>query len=164
MTNEPHDNHSILERYERLWIYFGLVMITVFILGIGYTVLNYGGAIPVSTQRVDPTKVRTEGDFANPRVEQVGNEFVVYAQAFAFGYLPAEIKVKKGAKVTFYVTSPDVQHGFMVQNTNINIMVLPGEVAKVTHTFPRAGEYLLICNEYCGIGHANMMSKVIVEE
>ncbi|MDX2005082.1 MAG: cupredoxin domain-containing protein [Meiothermus sp.] len=164
MTKEPHDNHAILERYERLWIYFGLAMVTVFILGIGYTVLNYGGAIPVSASRIDATKVRTEGDFANPRVEQVGSEFVVYAQVFAFGYLPAEIKVKKGAKVTFNITSPDVQHGFMVQGTNINVQVIPGEVARVTHTFDRAGEYLLVCNEYCGLGHANMISKVIVEE
>ena len=164
MTNKPHDNHEIIERFEKLWIYFGFAMIAIFILGIGYTVLNYGGAIPVTSQRVDATKVRSEGDFANPRVEQVGNEYVIYSQAFAFGFLPTEMKVKKGAKVTFYITSPDVQHGFHVQNTNINVQVIPGEVAKVVHTFNRAGDYLITCNEYCGIGHANMLSKITVEE
>jgi cytochrome c oxidase subunit 2 len=158
------DDHSIIEKYERAWIGFGLAMLLVFILGVAYTVANYGNTIPVSVQRVDPTKVRSQGDFANPRVEQVGNEYVAYVQAFAFGYLPAEIRVKKGRNVTFYVTSPDVQHGFYVQDTNINIQVIPGEVAKVSHVFKKAGEYLIVCNEYCGLGHANMISKVTVEE
>lgn len=158
------DNHSTIEKYERMWLYFGFAMIVVFLIGIGYTVANFGGAIPVEASRIDATKVRTEGEFANPRVEQVGDEYVVYAQAFAFGYLPAEIKVKKGKKVTFYITSPDVQHGFMIQNTNINVQVIPGEVGKVSHTFKSAGDYLIICNEYCGLGHANMISKITVEE
>lgn len=158
------DDHQIIEKYERIWLGFGLAMIVVFLLLVAYTMLSFGGSIPIATQRVDATKVRTEGDFANPRVEQVGNEYVVYAQAFAFGYLPAEIKVKKGRKVTFYITSPDVQHGFQIEKTNINVQVIPGEVAMVTHTFKQAGTYKLICNEYCGLGHSGMISRVLVEE
>jgi len=156
-------NEHIIERYERAWIFFGLAMITVFIILIGYMVLTMGNTIPVSTGRIDATKVRTEGDFANPRVEQVGNEYVAYIQAFAFGYLPTEMKFKAGKKVTFYITSPDVQHSFQIANTNINVQVIPGEIAKVSYTFKQPGEYRIICNEYCGIGHANMISKLIVE-
>ncbi len=158
------ENHSQIEKYERLWLMFGFAMIVLFLIGIGYTVANYGGAIPVGTQRIDASKVRTEGDFANPKIELVGDEYVAHVQAFAFGYLPAEIKVKKGKKVTFYITSPDVLHGFMIRNTNINVEVIPGEVAKVSQTFKKAGDYLVICNEYCGLGHANMLSKITVEE
>ncbi|MGK0618319.1 cytochrome c oxidase subunit II [Meiothermus cerbereus] len=156
-------NEHIIERYERAWIFFGLGMITVFIILVGYMVLTMGNTIPVSTGRIDATKVRTEGDFANPRVEQVGNEYVAYVQAFAFGYLPTEMKFKAGKKVTFYITSPDVQHSFQIANTNINVQVIPGEIAKVSYTFKQPGEYRIICNEYCGIGHANMISKLIVE-
>lgn len=157
-------DHHIIEKYERGWLIFGLVMIVVFLVLVGYTMVSYGGTIPVATERVDATKVRTEGNFANPRVEEVGNEYVVYSQAFAFGYLPAEIKVKKDRKVTFYITSPDVQHGFQIEKTNINVQVIPGEVARVTHTFKQAGTYKLICNEYCGLGHASMISRVVVED
>ncbi|GEM82478.1 MULTISPECIES: cytochrome c oxidase subunit II [Meiothermus] len=158
---EQHEH--VIERYERAWILFGLAMITVFIILIGYMMLTMGNTNPVSAARIDATKVRTEGDFANPRVEQVGNEYVAYVQAFSFGYLPMEMKFKAGQKVTFYITSPDVQHGFKVENTNINVQVIPGEVAKVSYTFKKPGEYNLICNEYCGIGHANMVSKIVVE-
>lgn len=158
---EKHEH--VIERYERAWILFGLGMITVFIILIGYMMLSMGNTNPVSVARIDATKVRVEGDFANPRVEQVGNEYVAYVQAFSFGYLPMEMKFKAGQKVTFYITSPDVQHGFQVEKTNINVQVIPGEVAKVSYTFKKPGEYKVICNEYCGIGHANMISKIVVE-
>ncbi|GEM85394.1 cytochrome C oxidase subunit II [Meiothermus granaticius] len=158
------DNHNTIERYERGWLTFGLVMVVVFILLVGYTLVNQGGTVPIGVSRIDATKVRTQGEFANPRVEQVGNEYVVHMQAFAFGYLPSEVRVKKGTKVTFYITSPDVVHGFNVQNTNINVEVIPGEVAQVSTVFNRAGQYQVLCNEYCGIGHANMISKIVVEE
>ncbi|RIH88527.1 cytochrome C oxidase subunit II [Calidithermus roseus] len=159
-----HEEHVVIERFERGWLVFGIGMIVVFVVLIAYTMANFGGSIPVGTQRIDPTKVRSEGEFANPRIEQIGNEYVAYVQAFAFGYLPAEMRVKKDRKVTFYVTSPDVQHGFMIERTNINVQVIPGEVARVSHTFRKAGEYQIICNEYCGLGHANMISKIVVEE
>jgi len=156
--------HShVVEQYERAWIFFGLAMVVVFILLIGYMMMAHGATNPVGAGRVDPTKVRTEGDFANPRVEQVGNEYVVYALAFSYGYLPAEIRVKAGRKVTFKITSPDVLHGFHVVGTNINPKVIPGEITQLSHTFTKPGEYPIICNEYCGIGHANMISKIIVE-
>ncbi|RDI95585.1 cytochrome C oxidase subunit II [Meiothermus sp. QL-1] len=157
-----HQEH-VIERYERAWIFFGLAMITAFIILVGYLMLTMGNTNPVSVGRIDPTKVRTEGDFANPRVEQVGNEYVAYIQAFSFGYLPTEMRFKAGRRVTFYITSPDVQHGFQVENTNINVQVIPGEIAKVSYTFTRPGTYRIICNEYCGIGHASMLSQLIVE-
>ncbi|RIH88369.1 cytochrome c oxidase subunit 2 [Meiothermus luteus] len=157
-----HQEH-IIERYERAWIFFGLAMIAVFIILIAYMMMTMGNTNPVSTGRIDPTKVRTEGVFANPRVEQIGDEYVAYIQAFSFGYLPNEMRFKVGRKVTFYITAPDVQHGFQVEHTNINVQVIPGEIAKVSYTFSRPGEYRIICNEYCGIGHANMISKLVVE-
>jgi heme/copper-type cytochrome/quinol oxidase subunit 2 len=30
-------------------------------------------------------------------------------------------------------------------------------------TFPKAGEYLITCNEYCGIYHHAMVGKLIVQ-
>jgi len=64
--------------------------------------------------------------------------------------------------VTFYVTSADVVHGFFIPDTAINMMAIPGWVNEQTHTFDKPGEYLLICHEYCGIGHQNMFSKIEV--
>ena len=60
------------------------------------------------------------------------------------------------------VTSVDVQHGFKLENTNVNMMVLPGQVARLSHTFNEAGEYPYACTEYCGVGHQNMFGKIRV--
>jgi cytochrome c oxidase subunit 2 len=42
-------------------------------------------------------------------------------------------------------------------------MLVPGQVSTATHTFREAGEYVVICHEYCGIGHQTMFGKVIAE-
>ena len=68
-----------------------------------------------------------------------------------------------GVPVTFRITSPDVLHGFQIVGTNVNLTVAPGYVSEATTTFETPGEYLVVCNEYCGLGHHLMQGKVIVE-
>jgi len=41
-------------------------------------------------------------------------------------------------------------------------MIVPGYVSQVESSFPRPGEYPMLCNEYCGLGHDHMWSKVSV--
>ena len=74
-----------------------------------------------------------------------------------------EIRVPEGAEVTFVMTSKDVIHGFMLRAANLNAMLLPGQVTRVTTRFPKAGTYPFLCHEYCGIAHHTMWGKVIVE-
>lgn len=158
------DNHATVERYERVWLAFGMVMILVFIGLTAYIVISHGNTIPRAGGVVDVSKVRSEGEFANPRVVETAEGYTVYAQAFTYGYLPAEIRVKQGKPVTFLITSPDVQHGFYLEGTNINPQIVPGYVTKVVHTFDKPATHRIVCNEYCGIGHAAMFGKVVVEK
>jgi cytochrome c oxidase subunit 2 len=37
-------------------------------------------------------------------------------------------------------------------------------VTRATTTFNRPGTYQMVCHEYCGPGHHNMIGQVIVEE
>jgi cytochrome c oxidase subunit 2 len=87
----------------------------------------------------------------------------VYTVAHIFAFDPAKISVPVGARVTFYVTSADVEHGFSIPDTGVNTMVTPGWVSEVSHTFKKAGTYLLVCNEYCGSGHQLMAGSVEVK-
>lgn len=156
-------NHRTIQAFERGWLVFGLAMIAVFIVLIGYSVANNGNVIPQGMLHSDQgAALMKECD--NPRVEQTADGYVVYSKAMAYSYMPSEMKVKAGVPVTFYITSPDVQHGFNIEGTNVNVQVLPGEVARVIYTFDKAGEYRIICNEYCGLGHQNMFGKVLVED
>ena len=56
----------------------------------------------------------------------------------------------------------DVLHGAHIPMTNMSTMIVPGHVSEVTTVFPKPGEYPLLCNEYCGMGHDHMWSKVTV--
>ncbi|MDZ7379280.1 MAG: cytochrome c oxidase subunit II [candidate division KSB1 bacterium] len=80
-----------------------------------------------------------------------------------WSFTPNEVRVPAGSLVTFYVTSKDVTHGFRIENTNVNVMLLPGQISKVTARFDKPGTYQFICHEYCGLGHQVMSGRLIVE-
>ncbi len=74
------------------------------------------------------------------------------------------LKLKKGQEYRLHVSSLDLQHGFSVLPININFHILPGYDHVLTITPTEAGDYQVICNEFCGIGHHLMTGKIIVEE
>jgi len=74
------------------------------------------------------------------------------------------VRVPAGEPITFRMTSPDVIHGFQVVGTNANAMVVPGYITQFTTTFHQPGEYLVVCNEYCGLSHPLMQARLLVEE
>ena len=57
----------------------------------------------------------------------------------------------------------DYNHGLSLQPININIQMVPGFEHVITVTPNQAGEYSVVCNEYCGIGHHQMVSRLYVK-
>jgi len=49
-----------------------------------------------------------------------------------------------------------------VPMTNMSTMIVPGYVAEVKTELHHAGAYPLLCNEYCGMGHAHMWNNIKV--
>lgn len=149
--------------YERTWLIVSAAVLVGFMIAI--TVSSFAlGIQPASPEsRVDPNTVAKTGPFANPGLRQLSDgKYEVYIVASVWRFNPAEITVPVGSEVTFYVTSIDVQHGFKLQGTNVNMQIVPGQVSKLTHIFNQAGTYEYICHEYCGAGHAAMAGRVIV--
>ncbi|MCG8468343.1 MAG: cytochrome C oxidase subunit II, partial [Gemmatimonadetes bacterium] len=68
-----------------------------------------------------------------------------------------------GSEVTFISTSTDVIHGIHIERTRLNMMLIPGQISRNTYRFDEPGEHLLVCHEYCGLGHHVMSGKVVVE-
>jgi cytochrome c oxidase subunit 2 len=81
-----------------------------------------------------------------------------------FAFAPNEVRVPAGRPIRFRLTSADVTHGFMIAGTNANTMVVPGYISQFTTVFPRAGDYLIVCHEFCGNGHHAMSGRIIVED
>jgi cytochrome c oxidase subunit 2 len=74
------------------------------------------------------------------------------------------LELEKGQSYRLHISSVDWQHGFSLQPTNINIQVHPGYEHVITLTPTASGEFGIICNEFCGIGHHTMTGKVYVTE
>ena len=64
----------------------------------------------------------------------------------------------------FHLSSMDWQHGFSLQPTNINLQIVPGYEMVLEVTPDTSGEFGVVCNEYCGIGHHTMVGKIYVTE
>lgn len=73
------------------------------------------------------------------------------------------LKLKSGAKYTLHLSSTDYNHGFSLYPLNINFQVVPGYDYGLEIIPNTAGDFRILCNEFCGIGHHLMVGKVIVE-
>ncbi|WP_027091310.1 cytochrome c oxidase subunit II [Cohnella thermotolerans] len=155
-----------IHRLEKIWLTFGVTMLVVFLLVLGLSAFTMGMDTPGAghSHSIDPAKVDKTPPFDKPEIKRIGDkQYEAVMVAYAFGYSPATLEVPAGSTVRFTVTSSDVVHGFEIPGTNVNMMVLPGEINQVSHTFDKPGEYLILCNEYCGIGHQMMFTKLVVK-
>jgi cytochrome c oxidase subunit 2 len=74
------------------------------------------------------------------------------------------LKLQRGAQYTLHLSSVDVNHGFGLVPINVNFQVVPGYDYGLRVTPTEAGDFRIMCNEFCGIGHHLMLGRVIVEE
>jgi cytochrome c oxidase subunit 2 len=129
----------------------------------GFTMLDLKVPGIQESGTIDPTAL-AETEFAQPGVRQVGeNEYEVYMVARQFLFLPGTgrpLTLPAGSEVTFHITSPDVIHGVHIPSTNINSMVIPGQVATFKTIFPEPRTYGMICHEYCGPAHHRMAGLI----
>lgn len=168
-------DHHTLERYERIWL--GLATLMVLLLFAGVIASLISGTFPLFSARgghgdvgrngrIDPAKVAagtSATPFDHPGLVKGpgGPELYIVARAFVFN--PPVVHVPAGQPVTVNVTSADVMHGFQVTGTNINAEIMPGHISSFKVTFRRPGEQHVICNEWCGSGHQDMITRFIVD-
>ena len=88
-----------------------------------------------------------------------------YLLARRFSWSPV-LELRKGLTYRIHVSTADVQHGLSItiENSSLNFQVLPDYDYVITLTPQEAGEFNLICNEFCGLGHHLMKGKIVVKE
>lgn len=153
-----------IPRLEKIWLWIGGAGIVVFLVIIGYMGIAMNINPPGHMGTIAPEAVSTTAPFNNPGIVKTGsNTYDANVVARIFIFQPGNMTIPVGATVHFRVTSPDVVHGLFIPGTNVNIMAIPGHITEYTYTFKKPGEYLVLCHEYCGTGHQNMMGKVTVQ-
>jgi cytochrome c oxidase subunit 2 len=111
---------------------------------------------------IEQYTVREEGETGIPVVRPPpGSE--VYMLARLWEWYPI-IEFEKGQTYRLHLSSMDWQHGFSLQPTGINLQVHPNYDMVITLTPNESGEFGVVCNEFCGIGHHQMLGKIYVAE
>jgi cytochrome c oxidase subunit II len=150
--------------YERIWMWIATVLVVLFLGAIFVSAGVQALQPPGHIETVDPATIPSHPEFGTPVITtRSDGTVVVPVVAGMFSFAPDPIEVPSRVRVTFRLTSPDIIHGFQVVGTNANAMAIPGYVTQFTVTFPTPGEYLVVCNEYCGLMHHHMVGKLLVK-
>jgi cytochrome c oxidase subunit 2 len=162
-----------VERVELMWI--GLVVVWGLIMTFMMPYWHVVGKQNLSSEayRITPQKFMAKAqamvDQYKVREETERNFPVVAPPAGSDVYMVARLwdwwpilELKKGESYRLHLSSMDWQHGFSLQPTNLNVQVLPGLDMVMTVTPNQSGEFSIVCNEYCGIGHHKMVGKIYV--
>jgi cytochrome c oxidase subunit 2 len=164
-TEQPNGSGDLALRAELRWAALVLLIVTFLVVMIAYMSLHWATMPAVRVETVDPTTLHLAGEFTEDNLgtvlESDGSATVrVLAQQYSFS--PQCLLVPADTPVTFRATSADVIHGFLINQTNVNLMLEPGYVSVFRTTFKQPGEHVMPCHEYCGAGHAGMWTTVRV--
>jgi cytochrome c oxidase subunit 2 len=95
------------------------------------------------------------------------NKQVVRVTAVQFAWAIDPPTVKADLPVEFQIGSRDVNHGFGVYDPNgtfvTQVQVVPGEMQKLVWTFKKPGTYKILCLEFCGANHHEMVAELEVK-
>lgn len=88
---------------------------------------------------------------------------VIEVVAKRFAFEPAVIEVTAGEPVRLMVTSADGVHGLAIKKFKVSKEIPRGTKPVVIDFTPKEpGRYPILCSEYCGDGHDDMMGTLVV--
>jgi cytochrome c oxidase subunit 2 len=81
-----------------------------------------------------------------------------------YEFTPGSLRVRKGEQVKLVMTAADHDHGFKLDDFNINQKIPKGTTVVVEFTADKAGTFQFRCSSVCGLGHRNMKGALVVVE
>jgi cytochrome c oxidase subunit II len=160
-----HASEAVAVAAERRWALIVAAIIVLLLAMMVVTSLHWASMPPSRVETIDVKTIHLRGEFVESNLGTAlapDGKVTVRLIAQQYSFLPQCIVVPAEMPVTFRATSTDALHGFIIGRTNVNTMLVPGFVATFTTTFPKTGEQLMPCHEYCGTGHEAMWARVQV--
>ncbi len=164
-TSSDHNNAHDAERLERRWAVVSVCIVVLMVVIAAFAGIHEVAMPQAKVETVNLRTLNLAGEFIESNLgTQPGPDGSVTVRAVGqqYSFSPPCIVVPAGAPVTIRATSADVVHGFLVEGTNINTMLVPGFVSVIQATFDKAGDHLMPCHEFCGIGHQGMWGRIRV--
>jgi cytochrome c oxidase subunit 2 len=144
-----------LEKKVFLMAFLFCLMLLAFI---AIATFKFGISLPGCVKDVKPFK---EGSLTKTSHEH----YELHSVAKMWAFDPRDISLPKGSTLDIFLSSLDVNHGFHIAGTNVNLMAVPGTVNYAQVTFNKVGDYPIVCHEYCGVAHESMNAMIhVVEE
>src|SRR5207247_10209607 len=75
-----------------------------------------------------------------------------------------ELQLTKRKHYYFKIHSADVIHSFWVPEFRMKKDAVPGMTTTQRVKPTRSGTYSVVCTELCGLGHATMRARVVVQD
>ncbi len=154
-----------VDKLEKLWIYIIGFIIAGMLASIFYTAFAVSVHPPSNVETIDSQRLHLTEEFAEDNLGVTTNpdgSLTVRMVAGRYGFYPQQIEVPTKTPIKFRFATPDVLHGLHIPKSNVDTMVIPGFVSEVNTELQHPGDYPLFCNEYCGLGHHYMWSRVKV--
>jgi len=155
----PHDERLFL------WLVMGsVVVMTAFV--IGWLYLGHQN-VPAQAHATTPAIFSAQvAQFAKQYGGPDGRVYVppgkdAYMLASRYTWYP-NLVLQSGSEYRIWLSSADALHGFSLVGQNINLEVAPRHAMGAKFTIGKPGRYLIVCNEFCGLGHAHMTGHLYV--
>ncbi|MCP4372874.1 MAG: cytochrome c oxidase subunit II [Deltaproteobacteria bacterium] len=173
MLQPPRIWWKPLDRLEKSWVTIAFVWCVFLTAMMPFWYYQGRQNVPTVTYQTTPDEFKAKVD-AFTDEHKIGEEggipvvappadSDVYVLARQWQWYPI-LQLEKGKEYRIHLSSLDVLHGFSIQPVNLNFMALPGYDYVITLTPTQSGEFTIVCNEYCELGHHTMVGKIIVTE
>ena len=143
-TSALHDSPGarVAALVERRWATIAVLIIAVFVAVAAFAGIHQATMPQARVETISPTRLHLGGEFVETNlgsaVEPDGS-VTVRAIGQQYSFTPQCMIVPTDTLITFRAASPDVIHGFLIEGTNVNTMLVPGYVSTIAARFDTAG-------------------------
>lgn len=104
--------------------------------------------------------------YAEPNAYEIQVNAQMWSWTFTYpnGHVDNELHIPLNTPIRLVLNSADVIHSFYVPAFRVKKDVVPGRYNTLWFQADQAGEYDVLCAEYCGTQHSQMRSVVYVED
>ena len=164
-VGEHDEGAERAERTERRWASVSVVVIATLVVVAAFAGIYHETMPQFHVETVNPRTLHLTGEFIESNLGsalEADGRVTVRAIGQQYSFTPQCIVVPTATQINVRATSADVVHGFLIDGTNVNTMLVPGYVSTTTMRFDSPGEHHMPCHEYCSVGHEVMWGKIVV--
>jgi len=166
MQPSPSDDEvDHAERVEHRWATISVAILVLLVAMATFAALHLAAMPQARVETVDPRTLHLGGEFIESNLgsaPEPDGSVTVRGIGQQYSFTPSCMVLPTNTLITLRATSADVVHGFLIDGTNINLMLVPGYVSSLNARFETPGERLMPCHEFCGMGHEGMWGRIKV--